>query len=43
MKLRRTFRIRNVKELIIQVPKVIKLCREVKSEKGKQYKLRVRN
>lgn len=43
MKLGRTFRIRNVKELIIQVPKVVKLCREVKSEKGKQYKLSVRN
>lgn len=42
LKLRRTFRIRNVKELIIQVPKVIRLCSEVKSEKGKQYKLRVR-
>ena len=42
LKLRRTFRIRDVKELIIQVPKMIRLCSEVKSEKGKQYKLRMR-
>lgn len=42
LKLRKTFRIRNVEELIISGTKVVKTPREVTVEKGTLYKLKMR-